>query len=109
MKRAKAKVFIQDAFNQVLFIEDTEGCIDISKIVCALTCHNYHDKVLEIEKSDLILLLDELQQTNEAVTIAEAAEMTESAANEVQLEDCQSIRNTRARKTRFQDEFFSFE
>ena len=26
MKRAKAKVFIQDAFNQVLFTEDTEMC-----------------------------------------------------------------------------------
>ena len=30
MKRAKAKVFIQDAFNQVLFTEDTERCVDVS-------------------------------------------------------------------------------
>ena len=44
------------------------------------------DDVLELEESDLILLLDELQQTNEIVTIAEAAEMTEAAASEVQLE-----------------------
>ena len=54
--------------------------------VCALTCYNYHDDVLELEESDLILLLDELQHTNEVVTIAEAAEMTEAAASEVQLE-----------------------
>ena len=30
MKRAKAKVFIQDAFNQVLFTEDIERCVDVS-------------------------------------------------------------------------------
>ena len=54
--------------------------------VCALTCYKYHDDVLELEESDLILLLDELQHTNEVVTIAEAAEMTEAAASEVQLE-----------------------
>ena len=30
MKRAKTKVFIQDAFNQVLFTEDTERCVDVS-------------------------------------------------------------------------------
>ena len=57
-----------------------------TRIVCALTCYNYHDDVLELEESDLILLLDELQHINEVVTIAEAAEMTEAAASEVQLE-----------------------
>ena len=30
MKRAKAKVFIQDAFNQVLFTEDIDRCVDVS-------------------------------------------------------------------------------
>ena len=52
-------------------------------IVCALTCYNYHDDVLELEESDLILLLE---HTNEVVTIAAAAEMTEAAASEVQIE-----------------------
>ena len=54
-----------------------------TRIVCALTCYNYHDDFLELEESDLILLLDELQHTNEVVIIAEAAaEMTEAAASE---------------------------
>ena len=44
------------------------------------------DDVFELEESDLILLPYELQHTNEIVTIAEAAEMTEVAASEVQLE-----------------------
>ena len=52
-----------------------------TQIVCALTSYNYHDDVVEQEESDLILLLDELQHTNEVVTIAEAAEMTEAAAS----------------------------
>ena len=57
-----------------------------TQIVCALTSFNYHDDVVEQEESDLILLLDERQHTKEVVTIAEAAEMTEAAASEVQIE-----------------------
>ena len=38
MKRVKAKVFIQDPFNPVLFTEDAERDVDVSNIVCALTC-----------------------------------------------------------------------
>ena len=35
-KRAKAKVFIQDPFNPMLFTEDSESYVDVSNIVCAL-------------------------------------------------------------------------
>ena len=36
MKRVKAKVFVQDPFNPVLFTENTERYVDVSNIVCAL-------------------------------------------------------------------------
>ena len=107
MKRVKAKVLIQDPFNPALFTEDAERYVDVSNIVCALTCYNYRKDILELEEGDLILLLDVLHHTNEVVTVAEAAEtveMTEPAANEVQHE-----RNSRRRKRRFESDFFYYE
>ena len=77
MKRAKAKVFIQDRFNPVLFTEDTERYVDVSNIVCALTRYNYREDTLELEEDDLILLLDVLHDTNEVVTVTGAAESAE--------------------------------
>ena len=103
MKRAKAKVFVQDPFNPVLFTENAERYVDVSNIVCALTCYNYQDDTLALE-GDLILLLDELHHANEVVTIAEVAEsveMTETAVEEVQHE-----RIPRKRKRRFESDFF---
>ena len=41
MKRVNAKLFIQDPFNPMLFAEDAERYVDVSNIVCALTCYNY--------------------------------------------------------------------
>ena len=46
MKRVKAKVFIQDSFNPLLFREDAEEYVDVSNIVFALTCHNYREDTL---------------------------------------------------------------
>ena len=86
MKRVKAKVFIQDRFNPVLFTDDAERFFDVCNIVCTLTSHNYREDILELEEGDFIHLHDGLQHTNEVVTIAEAAEtleMTEPAADEV--------------------------
>ena len=105
MKRVKAKVFIQDHFNPVLFTEDAERYIDVSNNVCALTCYNYREDILELKKGNLILLLHVLHHTNQVVTVAEAAEtveMTETAANEVQHE-----RISRRRNRRFESDFFS--
>ena len=107
MKRVRAKVFIQDPFNPVLFTEDAERYVDVSNIVCALTCYNYREDIVELEEGDLILLLDVLHHPNEVVTVAEAAEtdeMTEIAANKVQHE-----RISRRRKRRFESDLFYHE
>lgn len=48
MKRVKVKVFIQDPFNPVLFTEDEERYVNVSNIVCALTCYNYREDILEL-------------------------------------------------------------
>ena len=100
----KAKVFIQDLINPVLFTEDEERYVDVSNIACALTCYNYREDILELEEGNLILLLDVLHRdTNEVVTVAEAAEtveMTETATDEVQHE-----RIPRRRKKRFESDF----
>ena len=104
MKRVKAKVFIQDPFNSVLFTEDAERYVGVRNVVCALTCYNYREDTLELEEGDLILLLDVLHHTNEVVTVAEAAEsveMTETAVDEEQHE-----RIPRRRKRWFESDFF---
>ena len=107
MKRVKAKVFIQDPFNSVLFTEDAERYVGVRNVVCALTCYNYREDTLELEEGDLILLLDVLHHTNEVVTVAEAAEsveMTETAVDEEQHEWI-----PRRRKRRFESDFFYYE
>ena len=104
MKRVKAKVFIQDPFNSVLFTEDAERYVGVRNVVCALTCYNYREDTLELKEGDLILL-DVLHHTNEVVTVAEAAEsveMTETAVDEEQHE-----RIPRRRKRWFESDFFS--
>ena len=77
IRRLKAKVFIQDPLNPVLFTEDAERYVDVSNIVCALTCYNYREDILELEEGNLILLLDVLHHTMEVVTVAEAADTVE--------------------------------
>ena len=61
MQRVKAKVFIQDPFNPVLFTEDSERYVDVRNIVCALTSYNYSEYILQFEEGDVILLLDVFQ------------------------------------------------
>ena len=90
----------------MLFTEDAERYVDVSNIVCALTCYNYCEDTLELEEDDLILLLDVLHHTNEVVAVAaaESVEMTETAFDEVQHE-----RIPRRRKRRFESDFFYYE
>ena len=107
MKRVKAKAFIQDPFNPVLFTEDAERYVDVSNIVYALTCYNFREDTLEVEEDDLILLLDVIHHTNEVLIVAEAAEsvaMTETAVDEVN-----HVRIPRRRKRRFEMDFFYYE
>ena len=61
MQRVKAKVFIQDPFNPVLFTEDSERYVDVRNIVWALTSYNYSEDILQFEEGDVILLLDVFQ------------------------------------------------
>ena len=61
MQRVKAKVFIQDPFNSVLFTEDSERYVDVRNIVWALTSYNYSEDILQFEEGDVILLLDVFQ------------------------------------------------
>ena len=106
MKMVKAKMFIQDPFNPMLFTEDAERYVDVSNIVCALTCYNYRKDTLEVEEDDLILLLDVPHHTNEVVTVTEAAksvEMIETAVDEVWHE-----RIPRRRKRWFKSNFFFY-
>ena len=107
MKRVKAIVFMQDPFNPVLFIEVAERYVNVSNIVCALTCYNYREDTLELEEHDLILLLDVLQHTNEVITVAEAAESVE--LTEMAVDKFQHERITRRRKRRFESDFFYYE
>ena len=97
MKRVKAKVFIQDPFNLGLFTEDAARYVDVSNIVCALTCYNYREDILEleaVEEGDLILLLVVLHHTNEVVTVAETAETVEMTETRDKIQKYQGIMGT---------------
>ena len=43
--------------------------------MCILTSYKGHQDVLELKEEDLILLQDEIQGTNDALTLTEAAEV----------------------------------
>ena len=61
MQRVKAKVFVQDPFNRVLFTEDSERYVALCNIFCALTSYNYSEDILQFEEGDVIPLLDVFQ------------------------------------------------
>ena len=105
----EAKVFIQDPFNPVVFTEDSVRYVDVSNIVCALTCYDYREDLVELAEGDLILLLDALQDTNEVIRVAEAAEMTEKSVDEVNPEPQRQTRAPRRRKRRFEENFIYYE
>ena len=106
-KRVQAKVFLQNPFNPVQFTEDAVRHVDVSNIVCALSCYNCHEDLLELEEYDLILLLEALHHTAEVVTVAEAAE--ETAIDKEQHEPHQLTRIPRRRKRRFEGDFLYYE
>jgi hypothetical protein len=66
-----------------------------------------HEDIVELNDSDLILLLDMLHHTNEVVTITEADTMRETAVTEASVDEVQdqSTRIPRRRKRRFEDDF----
>ena len=68
---------------------------------CPILLYNYREDTLDLE-GDLILLLDVLHHTNEVVTIAESAELTETAIDEVQYE------RIPRRNRQFESDFFYY-
>ena len=76
MQRVKAKVFIQDPFNSVLFTEDSVRYVDVRNIVCALITTvkiSYSLKKVMLFFSLMCFNI----YTNEVVTFEEAAETVE--------------------------------
>ncbi|KXJ23555.1 hypothetical protein AC249_AIPGENE12426 [Exaiptasia diaphana] len=54
----------------------TEKYIEVSNIVCVIPNCKSSNGTLELEEGDLILLLEQLQSTNELVTATEAADLS---------------------------------
>ncbi len=98
--------------NAIIFTEDTEKYVEVNNIMCVIS--NYKSSndihVLELEEGDLILLLDQLQNTNELVTATEAAELSAETETTYELQSEQArTRRTRGRKRRFEEDFFYYE
>jgi hypothetical protein len=81
----------------------------VSNIVCALTCYDYREDLVELAEGDLILLLDALQDTNEVITVAEAAETTEKSVDEANPDPQCQTRAPRRRKRCFEENFVYYE
>jgi len=103
MKRVKAKVFMQVPFNPMLLTEDANRYVDVSNVVCALTCYNYCKDILEISFS-LMCFTTPMKSSLDVAEAGESVEMTETAVDEVQHE-----RIPRRRKRWFESNFFYYE
>ena len=75
-KKVKAKMFVQDPFNPICFLEDSEKYVEVHSIMCILTSYKHHQDVLELTEEELILLQDEIQQTSDILTLTEAMEIS---------------------------------
>ena len=107
MQRVKAKVFIQDPFNPVLFTEDSERYVDVRNIVCALTSYNYSEDILQFEEGDVILLLDVFQhiyQWSRHFCRGSWDSWDQTTADEAQRDWIPS-----RRKERFESGFFNYQ
>ena len=105
-KSVRAKVYNQDPFNAILLTDDTEKYVEVNNIMCVKSSND----ILQLEEGDLILLLDQLQNTNELVTVMEAAELSAETetTNELQSEQART-RRSKGRKRRFEEDFFYYE
>lgn len=73
-RKVMAKVFVQDTFNPTWFLEDFGKYVEVKRIMCILSSYRDNRDVLELKEQDLTLLQDEIQGTNDALTLTEAAE-----------------------------------
>eukprot|EP00794_Sanderia_malayensis_P005937 gene5937-6626_t len=69
-------------------------------------CH-LKNGTLELEKGDLILLLEQLQTTNELITVTEAADLSAEEANADSEQP--RTRSSRGRKRGFEEDFYYYE
>lgn len=79
----------------------------MNNIICVISNYKSSNDILEPEEGDLILFLDQLQNTNKLVTaVTEAAELAAETetTNELQSEQAR----TRRRKRQFEEDFFYY-
>ena len=105
MSKMKTKTFIQDPFNPICFLEDSEKYVKMNSIMCILTSYKHHQDVLELKEKDLILLQDEIQQTSDILTLTEA---TEISTDELEVTEVAG-HSSRRRKRRFADDYLYYE
>eukprot|EP00794_Sanderia_malayensis_P008148 gene8148-9020_t len=106
-KRVRASVYSQDPFNPILFTENAEKSVEVINILCVITNCHLKNGTLELEEGDLILLLEQLQTTNELITVMEAADLSAEEANADSEQP--RTRSSRGRKRRFEEHFYYYE
>eukprot|EP00794_Sanderia_malayensis_P014810 gene14810-16350_t len=87
--------------------ENAEKSVEIINILCVITDCHLKNGTLELEKGDLILLLEQLQTTNELIIVTEAADLSAKEANADSEQP--RTRSSRGRKRRFEDDFYYYE
>ena len=86
-------------------MEDSEKYVEVKRIMCILTSYKDHQDVLELKEQDLIVLQDEIQDANDALTVTEAAEV----ANDEPEQTRQPSRSSRRRKSHFAEEYLYYD
>ena len=103
MRKVKAKTFVQDPFNPICFLEDSEKYVEMNSII--LTSYKHHQDVSELKEEDLILLQDEIQQTSDILTLTEA---TEISTDELEVSEVAG-HSSRRRKRRLAEDYLYYE
>ena len=102
IKKVMAKIFVQDPFNPICFLEDSEKYLEVESIICILTSYKHNQDVLELKEEELILLQDGIQQTSDVLTLTEA---TELSADEPEV----MRHSSRRRKRRFVEDYLYYD
>ena len=97
-----ARIFVQDPFNPICFLEDSEKYIEVKSIICILTSYKHYQDVLELKEEELILLQDGIQHTSDVLTLTEA---TELSADEPEV----MRHSSRRRKRRFVEDYLYYD
>ena len=48
IKKVMAKIFVQDPFNPICFLEDSEKYLEVESIICILTSYKHNQDVLDV-------------------------------------------------------------